>query len=317
MLRRLSDRMYDETIAPGAAGAELAECYAMILRIYINLNRWASVDPPSRELIECTFADADVNQDGILERGEFRRLVKVVATRGVARVVAYYLVNAAVGPLLALLLAARLTKMRAWAKATSSIVQLLPAKLGSRAGSPALVQAFVTVVFAWTVGDVLLKLLYSQIDRIRIRPSIMQAGEGKAFKRMRRMQNRRNRRVLRALSEVSALQALSEYQLRSLVSVMRVRSLAQGEAVFHQGEEGDAFYVIASGTATVTRVGDDAAAAPRVIATLGEGSCFGERALLTKEERYGSVVATSERLTVMQMTRADFEQYNVGGLLAT
>ena len=69
MLRQWSDKIYDETIAPGAAGAKFAECYAMILRIYIRLNRWASVDPPSRELIECTFAEADINQDGILERG--------------------------------------------------------------------------------------------------------------------------------------------------------------------------------------------------------------------------------------------------------
>ncbi len=46
---------------------------------------------------------------------------------------------------------------------------------------------------------------------------------------------------------------------------------AEGEFVFEQGDEGDAFYVITEGAATVLRTEDDSAEEV-VLAELGEGA---------------------------------------------
>ena len=45
----------------------------------------------------------------------------------------------------------------------------------------------------------------------------------------------------------------------------------------------------------------------RVLAKLGEGSCFGERALLRSEARFASILVASKELHVKMMTREQFE----------
>ena len=45
----------------------------------------------------------------------------------------------------------------------------------------------------------------------------------------------------------------------------------------------------------------------RVLAQLGEGDCFGERALLRNDKRFASILVTSDELHVKMMTRAEFE----------
>ena len=60
-----------------------------------------------------------------------------------------------------------------------------------------------------------------------------------------------------------------------------------GEAVFHQGDPGDRFYVVVSGTAEV--VGDG-----RPVASLGPGESFGEIALLRRVPRTATVRAVTD-----------------------
>lgn len=68
---------------------------------------------------------------------------------------------------------------------------------------------------------------------------------------------------------------------------METASLPAGTSLVEEGEEGDAFFVILQGRATV-RKGD------RTLAEVGPGASFGELALLDGEPRSASVIATDE-----------------------
>lgn len=86
--------------------------------------------------------------------------------------------------------------------------------------------------------------------------------------------------------------------------IMEVQRRTVGEAVFHEGEPGDAWYVVFEGRARVlkmTRGGE------REIAVLERGACFGEIAILDGETRSATVRADGP-LTVFCFRRARFQQ---------
>ena len=310
LLRRVSDKTFEETVSSGGIGADPTECYAMVMRTYVYLNRWASVDPPSRALIEQAVADADLDRSGKLDRGEFRRLVSILAANAMARVLATVVVNVVVCPVLALILAARLADMSWWTSTATLMAQLLPLRVRPSGGSAALLRATLTLIFAYTIGDVLLRAAIAAIDRMRLRRAFVRGPTSDAYRRMRRMQSGHARRVREALGKVAEFRALTDAQRHELQRAMRTQAFEAGDAVFRQGDEGDDFYVIVRGSAEVRRVDapceSAAPARERLLARIGEGACFGERALLTRGRRYASVVATSPLVT-LRLSRDEFE----------
>ena len=80
----------------------------------------------------------------------------------------------------------------------------------------------------------------------------------------------------------------------------------RGEYVFRRGEEGDALYVIVSGTASVqlARPGETFS---NELAQLAHPDYFGEGALLDNKPRAADVLALSD-LNVMRLQRTDFER---------
>ena len=317
LIRRLSDRVYNETVVPGSGGAQPSECYAMVLLLYIQLNHYAWVEPPSRPLIERVFSEADLNSDGTLNRGEFRRLVTIVAMGAVARVLGAVVVNTLIAPLFALLLVGRLVQLRWWAAVSNRLVALL----GPWVGEASFLRAAVAFAFAYTLGSQLMLFLYDQVDRaVRLKPALVHT---KAYRRMRRMQLGHYHRVHEALARTPAFAELTEAQRVELNRAMRLRIVERGEYVFRQGERADRFYVIVDGGCEVRRAdttsirgappsdasapSDGTRVAERVLARLDVGACFGERALRQDEARYASVVALS-RLTLMGLEREDFER---------
>jgi SAM-dependent methyltransferase len=75
-------------------------------------------------------------------------------------------------------------------------------------------------------------------------------------------------------------------EVRAIGSLGHEVVAAAGEEVTREGEPGDAFYVIVTGTATVQAQGNK-------LAALGPGSFFGETALLTDGRRTATVTAES------------------------
>ncbi|MCK6552348.1 cyclic nucleotide-binding domain-containing protein, partial [Myxococcota bacterium] len=111
-----------------------------------------------------------------------------------------------------------------------------------------------------------------------------------------------------ALSKVPLFSQLPEKALGELLLHARLVELADQEELFHQGDVGDALYVVAEGTVGVIDEGPPR----RGIAKLGEGQFFGEIALVTEEPRTATIAALGpvqliaiDRAVVERVTSSD------------
>ena len=91
---------------------------------------------------------------------------------------------------------------------------------------------------------------------------------------------------------------MSEPDLAAVAQHTDEISAAAGTVLAREGELGDTFFLIESGTAEVTRDG-----AP--VAKLGAGDFFGEIALIREERRTATVTATSPMMLLV-MTASSF-----------
>ncbi len=89
-----------------------------------------------------------------------------------------------------------------------------------------------------------------------------------------------------------------------VVRIMEVQRLTDGEEIFHEGDPGDAWYVILEGEARVLKDADGGA---RELAVLTHGACVGEMAILDGEGRSATVRAVGP-LTLLRFRRARFEK---------
>jgi small-conductance mechanosensitive channel/CRP-like cAMP-binding protein len=97
------------------------------------------------------------------------------------------------------------------------------------------------------------------------------------------------------LAGVPIFVPLSPAELASLAVECERLDFGRGERVVHQGEPGDAMYVVLKGSAVVTlAAADDPGGAEREVARLARGEFFGEMALLTGEPRSASVTAAED-----------------------
>jgi CRP-like cAMP-binding protein len=100
------------------------------------------------------------------------------------------------------------------------------------------------------------------------------------------------------LREVWLFSACSDAELGYIASLVTPRSVDAGTAVVREGEPGDDFFVIVSGSAVPTVDGDP-------VGELVPGSFFGEMALLDGGERVATVTATTP-MELLVLNRDDF-----------
>ncbi|MEA2630626.1 MAG: family transcriptional regulator, cyclic receptor protein, partial [Chloroflexota bacterium] len=82
--------------------------------------------------------------------------------------------------------------------------------------------------------------------------------------------------VVTALARCALFAGLSEDDLVGLAREMRTRRFRRGEVLFHQGDPGEALFVVTSGAVKISlpsEEGDEA-----IIATVNAGDFFGELA---------------------------------------
>lgn len=96
-------------------------------------------------------------------------------------------------------------------------------------------------------------------------------------------------RVVGLLRHVKLFEKLSDATLSTVADVVQRVEYTAGQRIIKQGEAGDAFYVIESGTVSVTQSSLTSSAVELV--RLSTGSGFGELALISNEPRKASVGA--------------------------
>ena len=102
----------------------------------------------------------------------------------------------------------------------------------------------------------------------------------------------------RLLAEVPLFAELSSRQLRRLADLASTASFEEGHEIVREGASGSVFYVIAEGSAKVSRRNG------RTIAKLGPGEFFGELSILTGTPRMASVTAMSPTVCVTLSARS-------------
>jgi CRP/FNR family cyclic AMP-dependent transcriptional regulator len=116
------------------------------------------------------------------------------------------------------------------------------------------------------------------------------------------MESRTREAIVELLEGVPLFSELSSQELDEVARVAIPRSYPRETRVFHEGDPGDACYVVSKGSCRVTRQHSDG----RVItlATLGPGAIFGELAMLDGERRSASV-ETAEDTELLALPAAD------------
>jgi CRP/FNR family transcriptional regulator, cyclic AMP receptor protein len=89
------------------------------------------------------------------------------------------------------------------------------------------------------------------------------------------------------LKSIWLFSGCSSSELRKIRSSLDEVTVPAGKVLVEEGKVGLEFFLIVSGTATVKRKG-------RKVATLGQGSYFGELALLDRKPRSASVASDTE-----------------------
>jgi CRP/FNR family cyclic AMP-dependent transcriptional regulator len=95
---------------------------------------------------------------------------------------------------------------------------------------------------------------------------------------------------------------LSPPEIEILAELSRQRRFAAGEAVFHEGEQGDALFVLARGAVEVVSGKD------RLLAVLEAPEAFGEMSLVDREVRSATVRAKSD-CVALQLTAENFTAF--------
>jgi CRP-like cAMP-binding protein len=110
------------------------------------------------------------------------------------------------------------------------------------------------------------------------------------------MERTREHHIQVALSKTRLFEGCTRHELRTIAQNLTTVEVPAGRTLCHQGSPGRQFFVVVSGTATVT-VDDEA------ISTIGPGGFFGEVALLDGGPRVATVTSDTEMLLLVGTSR--------------
>jgi CRP/FNR family transcriptional regulator, cyclic AMP receptor protein len=102
----------------------------------------------------------------------------------------------------------------------------------------------------------------------------------------------------RLLGEARLFAHLGKRDLRRIARAAKVVQVPAGQHIVREGFSAEAFYILLTGSATVTCAGSE-------VARVDRGDCFGELGLLDGKARTASVVADAD-LWVVKLPRQTF-----------
>jgi CRP-like cAMP-binding protein len=105
------------------------------------------------------------------------------------------------------------------------------------------------------------------------------------------------------LSRVPIFASLEEATLRRLAELCRTRTFKRGEVLFHEGDPGNALYLIESGQVKIVLVSDEGE--ETILNVQGPEECLGELAMIDGAPRSATAVAL-DRVQALALYREDF-----------
>ena len=108
-----------------------------------------------------------------------------------------------------------------------------------------------------------------------------------------------------ALSQVYLFRELTPGEMDILISISKEKRVKKGDMIFQEGDAGDSFYLIVSGSVRISTivpgVGEEA------LTILREGEYFGEMALIDDVPRSASAIANDDTILLL-IGRDDFRK---------
>jgi len=109
------------------------------------------------------------------------------------------------------------------------------------------------------------------------------------------------------LTKIPILDSLNSYEKDKVCDCLQTKIYKNNEYIIHEGENGDIFYFIQSGTCKATKKNKNKGTED-VVYEFKENDYFGELALLKNEPRAANVIATSDQVEVAFIDRASFKR---------
>lgn len=107
-------------------------------------------------------------------------------------------------------------------------------------------------------------------------------------------------------TQIALFEHLDEASRERVLQLAQACEFVQGEAIFHEGDEGDAFYLITEGEVVIEKALGDAEAV-KVLARLQPGAFFGELALVSDAKRSAAARAAGP-VRLLRIRREDFRR---------
>jgi len=117
----------------------------------------------------------------------------------------------------------------------------------------------------------------------------------------------RQRVLARVLAITPVFEGVPAEARLALADHFQLRTFEKGGVVVREGEAGNTFYLIRSGSVDLSTSGMGKDGDQVALGKMGEGDFFGEVALLTDKPRTATVIAR-EKAELMELARADFEE---------
>jgi len=155
--QRLVDKIFDNADTNHDGTVNFSEVYELVLKFYIQINRQAPINPPSRKRVFQLFLNADTSRNRRLNREEFKGLANLLAKGAVVRVIAHKLVTLVGAPLLAESIIHTLTGTSILPEVVNFIVpNRYKAKILPIITSYAFCRTVLVIILVCTLGNVVL-----------------------------------------------------------------------------------------------------------------------------------------------------------------
>jgi len=115
-------------------------------------------------------------------------------------------------------------------------------------------------------------------------------------------------KLAKTLRRVDFFKPLDLDQLSKAIPFILLFYYEDGETVFKAGADGDAFYIVCSGSVDVMVSKWPMGLFPKTVATLQEGQFFGEMALFSKEKRNATVLANG-KTKLFVLLKKEFDRF--------
>ncbi|MHB8872073.1 MAG: Crp/Fnr family transcriptional regulator [Myxococcaceae bacterium] len=112
--------------------------------------------------------------------------------------------------------------------------------------------------------------------------------------------------LVKKLSQIPICRGLKESETGELFAIAEETTARKGNVLFHEGDEGDALYIVLEGHIDVTKKG--ANGVPQSLAKIGDGSVIGEMSLMGGNAARSATATASSDVKLLKVPATRFSK---------